>query len=105
MKVLLAIPGLRTVVLKKIKNKLIEAFGGNLVEIIVGGAPINAEVEKFLYDIKFPITVGYGMTECGPLITYATPEESRPHTVGHIVDRMQVRIDSPTPKISPAIST
>ena len=101
MKVLLAIPGLRTVVLKKIKNKLIEAFGGNLVEIIVGGAPINAEVEKFLYDIKFPITVGYGMTECGPLITYATPEESRPHTVGHIVDRMQVRIDSPDPENIP----
>lgn len=58
---------------------------------------MNAEVEKFLYDIKFPITVGYGMTECGPLITYAPPQDSVPHSVGRIVDRMEIKIDSPDP--------
>lgn len=97
MKVMLAIPGIRRIILKKVKNRLINVFGGNLVEIIIGGAPLNAEVEKFLYDIKFPITVGYGMTECGPLITYAPPQDSVPHSVGRIVDRMEIKIDSPDP--------
>lgn len=101
MRILLAIPGLRGIILKKIKEKLINVFGGNLVEIIVGGAPLNAEVEKFLYDIKFPITVGYGMTECGPLITYAPPQQTRPHTVGRIVDRMEAKVDSPDPATIP----
>lgn len=70
MKRMLALPLIRNRVRAKIRNKLIEAFGGEFEEVIVGGAPLNPEVEQFLYQIKFPFTVGYGMTECGPLISY-----------------------------------
>lgn len=97
MRVLLKIPFVNNRIYSKIKATLIEVFGGNLLELIIGGAPLNADVEKFLYRIGFPITVGYGMTECGPLLTYAPPQESKPHSVGRIVDRMQVKIDSPDP--------
>lgn len=97
MRFLLAIPGIRGIILSKIRAKLIDVFGGQLLEVIIGGAPLNAEVEKFLYEIKFPVTVGYGMTECGPLITYAPSHMSRPHTVGRVVDRMKIRVDSPDP--------
>ncbi|MDE6254795.1 MAG: AMP-binding protein, partial [Muribaculaceae bacterium] len=71
MKFLLKVPYIDDILLKKIRAKLMDAFGGNLHEIIVGGAPLNADVEKFLTRINFPLTVGYGMTECGPLISYA----------------------------------
>ena len=74
-----------------------DAFGGNLHEVIVGGAPLNADVEKFLTSINFPLTVGYGMTECGPLISYAPSDATKPHSVGKIVDRMEIRVDSPDP--------
>ncbi len=97
MSFLLKIPFINTRIYSKVREELIKVFGGQVQEIIIGGAPLNAEVEKFLYKIKFPITVGYGMTECGPLLTYAPPEMSKPHTVGEIVDRMEVRIDSPDP--------
>lgn len=97
MKVLLKVPVVNNIIYGKIHDKLTEVFGGNVMEVIIGGAPLNAEVEKFLYRIGFPVTVGYGMTECGPLLTYAPPKESRPHTVGRIVDRMEVKIDSPDP--------
>lgn len=97
MKIMLNIPFVNDRIFAKIKKTLIGVFGGELLEIIIGGAPLNAEVEKFLYRIGFPVTVGYGMTECGPLITYAPPEDSRPHTVGRIVHRMQIKIDSPDP--------
>lgn len=99
--VLLHIPGINTVVYKKIKEQLVKAFGGDIEEIIIGGAPLNPDVEKFLYRIKFPVTVGYGMTECGPLLTYAPPEESKPQTVGQIMDRMEVKIDSDNPADKP----
>lgn len=97
MRVLLRIPYVDDRLLAKVKDKLIESFGGNLVEIIVGGAPLNHEVEQFLYRINFPVTVGYGMTECGPLLTYAPSSVSKPGTVGRIMDRMECRIDSPDP--------
>lgn len=64
----LAVPGLDKAVYSIIRSKLVEAFGGALEEIIVGGAPLNSEVEEFLMRIRFPMTVGFGMTECGPLI-------------------------------------
>lgn len=67
---LLKVPGVKKVVYRKIRNQLIEAFGAQFEEVIVGGAPLNHEVEEFLHNIKFPFTVGYGMTECGPLISY-----------------------------------
>ncbi|MDE5713013.1 MAG: AMP-binding protein [Muribaculaceae bacterium] len=101
MKILLKIPFVNDRIYSGIKDSLINAFGGKVLEIIIGGAPLNAEVEKFLYRIGFPMTVGYGMTECGPLLTYAPPHESRPHTVGRIVDRMAVKIDSPDPQKIP----
>ena len=101
MKILLRIPYVDDRLLAKVKDNLIQAFGGNLVEIIVGGAPLNAEVEAFLRRIGFPVTVGYGMTECGPLITYSPHSESKAHTVGRTVDRMEVKIDSPDPSHIP----
>lgn len=101
MKLLLKVPFLDDRLLAKIKENLLAAFGGNLKEIIVGGAPLNPDVEKFLYRIGFPVTVGYGMTECGPLISYAPSSISKPRSVGRIVDRMEVRIDSPDPLAVP----
>lgn len=70
MKRLLSLPLLSGMVYGKIRKKLVDAFGGEFEEVIVGGAPLNHEVEEFLHKIKFPFTVGYGMTECGPLISY-----------------------------------
>jgi long-chain acyl-CoA synthetase len=101
MKLMLKVPYLDQKLLAKVKDGILQAFGGNLEEIIIGGAPLNGEVEQFLYRIGFPITVGYGMTECGPLISYAPHQISKPHTVGKVVDRMEVRIDSPDPQTIP----
>lgn len=67
----LALPYVEKAVYSIIRNKLVEAFGGSFEEVIVGGAPLNSEVEEFLIRIKFPMTVGFGMTECGPLISYS----------------------------------
>ena len=67
----LELPGIEKAVYSIIRNKLVEAFGGSFEEVIVGGAPLNSEVEEFLMRIKFPMTVGFGMTECGPLISYS----------------------------------
>ncbi len=67
---MLKVPGVNKIIYRKIRNQLIEAFGGEFEEVIVGGAPLNHEVEEFLHRIGFPFTVGYGMTECGPLISY-----------------------------------
>lgn len=97
MRILLKIPYVDDRLLAKVKENLLQAFGGNLVELIIGGAPLNHEVEQFLYRIDFPVTVGYGMTECGPLLTYAPHSESKPQTVGRLMDRMECRIDSPDP--------
>ena len=69
-KALMSVPGVNRLLFRKIRRQLIEAFGGEFEEVIVGGAPLNHEVEEFLHRIGFPFTVGYGMTECGPLISY-----------------------------------
>ncbi|MDE7377302.1 MAG: AMP-binding protein [Muribaculaceae bacterium] len=79
----LAVPLLDMAVYSRIRNRLIEAFGGEFEEVIVGGAPLNPEVEQFLHKIKFPFTVGYGMTECGPLISYTPWREFIPTSSGH----------------------
>lgn len=97
MKFLLKLPVIKTKVLVKVKASLMQAFGGELRELIVGGAALNSEVEQFLIRIKFPFTVGYGMTECGPLISYAPAGENPPKACGKIVDRMEARVDSPDP--------
>ncbi|MFW5822952.1 MAG: AMP-binding protein, partial [Tangfeifania sp.] len=70
MKILLKMPFISDLILKKIKEKLTDTFGGRFFEIVIGGAPLSADVEKFFRRIKFPFTIGYGMTECGPLISY-----------------------------------
>ncbi len=98
----LAIPLLGQQVHKTIRQKLIDSFGGNFEQIIIGGAPLNKEVEDFLYKIKFPFTVGYGMTECGPLISYTHHSEFIQGSAGRILpDIMQVKIDSSDPKNIP----
>ena len=96
-KFLLKIPGIRLILHKKIRASLIETFGGNFHEIVIGGAPLNHEVETFFRKIKFPFTIGYGMTECGPLISYEPWNSFRRSSAGRLVDRMEVRIDSKDP--------
>ena len=103
MKILLNLPLIRDKILSKIKTRLTEVFGGNVLEIIIGGAGLNSDVEKFLRRIQFPFTVGYGMTECGPLIAYAPWDIQRPASCGKIVDRMSMRIDSPDPENQPGV--
>ncbi len=97
MKILLALPIISNIILKKIRGKLLETFGGRFFEIVIGGAPLSAEVEKFFKRINFPITIGYGMTECGPLISYEAWNKTMPSSAGCLVDRMEVRIDSEDP--------
>ena len=103
MKVLLHLPFVDDHLLNKIKEKLTETFGGNLQEIIIGGAGLNKDVETFLRRIKFPYTVGYGMTECGPLVAYAPWDIQRSGSCGRLVDRMDARIDSPDPLTQPGV--
>lgn len=95
MKILLKVPFVDDRLLGKIKDKLYETFGGNLKELIIGGAALNKDVEAFLHRIDFPFTVGYGMTECAPLISYASAADYKPGSCGRIVDRMEVKVASP----------
>lgn len=97
MKFLLSIPGLRNIIYKKIRQQLLNAFGGNIYEIVAGGAPLNKEVEDFLRRINFPITVGYGMTECAPIICYEDWHKFAKGSCGKPVVRMEVKIDSADP--------
>jgi len=93
----LSIPFLDQPVLGQIRKKLIDAFGGEFSEIVVGGAPLNAEVEDFFNKIKFPFTVGYGMTECAPLISYSPAKEFIPKSSGKLLDIMEAKIVEPDP--------
>ncbi len=97
MRGLLRIPGVRALVYRKIRNKLVAAFGGSMYEVIVGGAALNSEVEAFLRRIHFPYTVGYGMTECGPIICYQDWRAFAQGSCGVAAPRMEVRIDSADP--------
>jgi long-chain acyl-CoA synthetase len=83
---------------KKIRKKLVTVFGGRFTEIVIGGAAFNPEAERFFRKIKFPYTVGYGMTECGPLISYASWKEIRLGSSGRSVDTLEVKIDSEDPE-------
>lgn len=103
MKLLLHTPGVKEKIYAKVRPQLIEAFGGQLLQLIVGGAAVSADVEAFLRKIRFPITVGYGMTECAPLIGYAPWDEQRPGSCGRIVDRMEARVDSDDPVNKPGV--
>lgn len=97
MKLALEIPILNQKIYSEIRKQLYNAFGGKFSEMVVGGASFNKEVEDFLVKIKFPFTVGYGMTECAPLISYASHETFVPGSAGRILPNMEVRIDSEDP--------
>ena len=98
MKILLAIPGINNILFGKIREKLTETFGGRFKELVVGGAAFNADAEKFFKKIKFRFSVGYGMTECGPLISYASWDTTKLGASGRAVDTLEVTIDSPDPE-------
>lgn len=91
------IPLLDLLIQKKIRNGMVEAFGGRFEEVILGGAPFNPEVEDFLRRIHFPFALGYGMTECAPIITYAKWDKTRKGSCGKAVAGCQIRIDSKDP--------
>lgn len=93
-KILTRVPILGGKVLQKIRKALVDVFGGNFIEIVIGGAALNAEVENFLRKIDFPFTVGYGMTECGPLISYIPWPQNKFAAVGKLMDTLEIRIDS-----------
>jgi long-chain acyl-CoA synthetase len=97
MKTMLRIPILRDRVLAKVRQKIVDLFGGKFIELVIGGAALNDEVEEFMRRIKLPYTVGYGMTESGPLIGYTGWRTFKPGTCGIPVDRIQVKIDSEDP--------
>ena len=92
MRLLLAIPGIRGMIYSKVRDQLIQALGGNLRQLILGGAALSDEVEALLRKIRFPFTIGYGMTECAPLITYEWWETQRPHSCGRLCHGMEARI-------------
>lgn len=95
MRLALALPLFDKAIYAKIRNRLVDAFGGSFEEVIVGGAPLNHEVEEFLHKIKFPFTVGYGMTECGPLISYTPWRRFVVSSSGRTLPNMESMIDSP----------
>jgi len=97
MKVLLNIPFLNKLIFKKINEKLSNAFGGNFHEIVIGGAALNPDVERFLRRIKFKYTVGYGMTECGPLISYSSWKTNPMGSCGRVINYLEMKIDSADP--------
>ena len=97
----LAVPFLDTYIYSKIRKKLIDAFGGEFEQVIVGGAALNHEVEDFLHKIKFPFTVGYGMTECGPLISYSRWNEFIPGSCGKTIPDMESKVLSDDPENIP----
>lgn len=98
MKVLLKVPIINDKIKAAVREQMIQGFGGNFYEVIIGGAAFNQEVEKLLKSIDFPYTVGYGMTECGPIICYEDWKRFKPGSCGKAAPRMEVRIDSPDPQ-------
>ncbi len=97
MKALLMMPGIRQVILGKVRKQLLEALGGEVYEVIMGGAALNRDVEQVLRMVKFPYTVGFGMTEMGPLASYADWHETKAGSCGKSVDRVELRVDSEDP--------
>ena len=97
MKVITAIPGLNQIIFKKIRTTLLNAFGGTVREIVMGGAALNPDVEKWFKKFGLPFTVGYGMTEAAPLLAYECWREFVPKSCGKCVDSVEVRIDSDDP--------
>ena len=94
---MLNLPVLSDIVKKRICDQVTAGFGGNFIEVIMGGAPLNKEVESFLRSINFKYTVGYGMTECAPIISYEGWDKYKPYSCGKAAPRMEIKIDSPDP--------
>ena len=104
MRAMLAVPGLRSVIYKKVRQKLVATFGGNICKggVILGGAALNKDVEAIMKKIKFPYTVGYGMTECGPLLSYMRWPDFKIHSCGAVAHPgVEIRIDSENPETVP----
>ena len=101
MKVLTKIPGVKGLIYGKMRKSLIETFGGRFREAVLGGAALGAEVEDFMTKIRFPFTIGYGMTECGPLMSYEGFATTRKGSSGKILDIMELKIDSEKPYTVP----
>jgi long-chain acyl-CoA synthetase len=97
-KALLALPVIDKKICSQILKKLNDTFGSNFIELIIGGAAFNQEVERFFRKIGFAYTVGYGMTECGPIISYSDRRETSLYSCGKSVVNMEIRIDSPDPE-------
>ena len=97
MKVICAIPGLNQLIFKKVRTSLLNAFGGNVREIVMGGAALNPDVEKWFKKFKLPFTVGYGMTEAAPLLAYEDWWDFALKSCGKAVDSIEIRIDSEDP--------
>ena len=97
MKVITAIPGVNQLIFKKVRTSLLSAFGGNVREIVMGGAALNPEVEKWFRKFKLPFTIGYGMTEAAPLMAYEDWWDFAPRSCGKAIDSLEVRIDSEDP--------
>ena len=98
MKALLKVPGINKILFKKIREKLEASFGGRFKELVIGGAAFNADAEKFFKKIGLRFSIGYGMTECGPLISYDGWKTARIGSCGKAVDTLEVKIDSPDPE-------
>ena len=97
MKVVTAIPGINQIIFKKVRTSLLNAFGGNVREIVMGGAALNPDVEKWFKKFKLPFTVGYGMTEAAPLMAYEDWWDFASKSCGKAIDTVEVRIDSEDP--------
>lgn len=101
-KAVMHIPGMDRLILSKIRKSLFHSLGGNFREVIIGGAALNGEVEAFFHKMKFPFTVGYGMTECAPLISYDHHYDFVPGSCGSVLEGiMEARIESPDPEKIP----
>ena len=100
-KFMMKLPGLDQVVMNKIRAELVNAFGGEFYEVIIGGAAFNKEVDAFFKEMGFPFTVGYGMTECAPIITYDDWQKSKLYSCGKAAPNMEIKIDSSDPENVP----
>lgn len=101
MRLLMKIPGVSTLIYRKIRRRLVNALGGCFEEVIIGGASFNRQTEKFLRKIRFPYTVGFGMTECGPLISYTPWQKYKPTSAGRTLPIMESRVLSNDPEHVP----
>ncbi len=97
MRVLTTIPGINNLIYGKVRRQLLTTFGGNLRSIVLGGAALNPSIEKVMRKVKLPYTVGYGMTECAPLLSYAPWQSFKAGSCGRAVDGLELRIDSENP--------